>query len=306
MLPIAHPLKYLSHSSMMTYRLCPHKFYLTKLSPYKKQIKREEQNLPGAVGSAFDAYCKAFIQGEGKELKNISEYLRETVTNPKHFDRACDDGLKLFEIYRDTGLPYLLDEGLSRVDVTVQEVIGDAMVLGKPDAVVGEDMPIDWKVRGYASSPKSPTQGWVRCWKKGKLLDKTHDRMDDYFEDINEYWAQQVTIYAFLLGQPIGERDIWVGFDELSLRQNVNQPIVNHNTVTVSQIRSKVSVDYQNKVFKRIQDIWNTIIENKFPQPCASKPKCYSWSKECNASSKCESFKDTFSQDEDFRKLLFM
>lgn len=308
--PIHYPIKYLSPSSLKEWQLCPHKFYLKRMSEFKNRLKEKtkyEQGLPAAVGTALDAFVKDHLSNnvfmDGKFDLNYNLAKQITYKGKAPMSQVIDAGKALFEVYRETGaLDMALDDGLCEVELESVIPMGNAMVMSKLDAKTNQEIPFDWKVRGYASSPKSPTPGWTRCWKKGKLLPKAHKRSEDYFELINRDWAQQLTIYGFSLGHQPGD-PLYVFFDEFSMRQNVNVPVVNIDTVVVTQIRSRVSADFQKRVFADLQLAWGETQTGRFPKPEANKERCYPYRQECPASEFCKSFMSSFG-DPKFRKIM--
>jgi len=150
-----------------------------------------------------------------------------------------------------------------------------------PDGSVSHVI-IDWKVNGWcAKRAPSPVKGYLNCrtWKHG--LDKKYVQnqcaADDVInlalgtwsnkahpqatammsgglmidvghkmEDLNLGWATQETIYAWVLGVPVGEEFI-CGIDQLVGRNRV------------SSIRNRVSATFQTNLLDEAANIWTRI-----------------------------------------------
>ena len=306
--PIHYPINHLSPSSLKEWQLCPYKFYLKRMSEYKNKLRgKNKQGLSAAVGTSLDCFVKDYLSNDvfrdhSFDLNfNLSKNI--TYKGAAPLTQIIDDGKKLLEVYRETGaLQAALDDGLNQVELTTEGKIGKANVLSKLDAVTNQNIVFDWKVRGYASSPKSPTAGWTRCWTKGKLLPKTHARYLDYFENINRDWAQQLTIYSFSIGHVVGE-ELYIFLDEFSMRQNINKPIIDADHVKITQIRSRVSGQFQKKVFADLQLAWEQVTAGRFNKPEATKERCFPYRQECIAAKYCPSFQGSFGNPK-FRKIM--
>jgi hypothetical protein len=248
-----------------------------------------------AVGSAFDAFVKAWLSEklfdeirEGFQLEQIFE---DQVAEHNR-DWAWEHGKYVFEAYHDCGaLTYLLTEldqadGEPKFEFTVRgEVTPDehtqpVTFLGKPDVYFrtksGRLVVLDWKVNGYCSRAGiSPKPGYIKlidCYKQGEgRRSYNHNRphkdchieldeglqvnIDSTFEDVNWQWADQLAIYCWLLGEPVGAQTI-IGIDQIVAkpRSDGGKPLLR-----VAHHRSYVGADYQHGLFKRALHAWKAI-----------------------------------------------
>lgn len=283
-------------------------------SEHKKSIKREPQGTPAAVGAAFDAFVKSYLV---KELSlsgvpSLDEMLKDNVTAkgkkrpPNWYDQVVEAGQALFKAYLDCGaMDYALQDGLNRVELWITENIGEAYTHGRLDGATVHDIAFDWKIRGYASAPKSPTQGWTRSWKKGKLMDTSHKKVNTFFEKINPKWAQQLCIYNILLGHTVGDV-MFVYFDEISMRNNRDNPVIDPMKLRINQIRSQISPGFQQKVYNDLQECWNDMIRGRYPRAEPKESKCRAFASLCEASEFCEPYANSYGADPEFEKLMKM
>ncbi len=142
---------------------------------------------------------------------------------------------------------------------------GAVRLLGKPDmyfiTASGDRIILDWKVNGYcANSPQSPLKGYVRCYEHGKPVKVHPDAVVEtvggirvnramYLEDIKRDWARQITVYAWLLGTPVGGRII------AAIDQIVGQP---HN-LRVANHRLLIRPESQCEFYCQAADLWNRV-----------------------------------------------
>lgn len=257
-------IKYLSPSSIDLWRRDRVEFYFR----YMMKAKQLPQTQPMAVGSAFDAYVKAWIMerlygsvtinGKSTDLRGLFEQQVDS----QHHAWAWDAGREAMDLYRDSGalsdLMLELDEGTDhRFETIVQGKISGVPLLGRPDLCFKKgdvNVIIDWKVNGWCSAkPPSPVPGYKMCrtLKDGVWKRKTHASavvlrgidVVNKMEDLNAAWATQLSIYAWVLGVEVGEEFI-CGIDQLVGRNRV------------SSLRNKVSGPWQHALLAEICDIW--------------------------------------------------
>lgn len=202
--------EYLSPSAIALFERDPDDYARRYLATNKPN--REPQTQPMAIGSAFDAYVKAYLysrfvnRGDGKYE---FEYLFETQVEPQWRDWARKEGEFVFKYYQRTGSladlilelqnhvaePRFETDLLGVVDGRQQIMAFAAgavrhrdiqaalkhppvQFLGKPDmyfiSQTGDRIILDWKVNGYcAKSNTSPLPGYVRCYELGEPV-KVH------------------------------------------------------------------------------------------------------------------------------------
>ncbi len=264
--------KYLSPTSISLFYSDVTEFFQKYLA--ENRPPRIAQTVPMAIGSSFDAYVKSFlyekIHGSVApefELRTLFEKQVES----QNRDKAWADGKKVFDLYQKSGsLSALLLEMRGaitepRFEFELEGVIGSVNLLGKPDLFFrnkeGISIIHDWKVNGYYSKwGASPMEGYVRliengvdkgnhknavCMKKhGIMLNVTHR-----LEDLNDDWAQQLCIYAWLCGEDVGGDFVC----------SVDQVACAPGKIRFAEHRLKVKPEYQKEIFKRAHHIWDVI-----------------------------------------------
>lgn len=275
--------EYLSPSSIATYYQDPQAYYLKYLADYPPP--REPQTAAMAVGSSFDAYTKSYLHN--KLFGNIDprfefQTIFEAQVEPQCRDKALIDGKKCFDKYTETGalndLMILLSKASStprfefdlhgavegyREGVTTN--VGAVILLGKPDAhfvtEAGVDVILDWKVNGFYSSA-SPAPGYINLrpdntrhkdvfaqWHKDVQVN-----MAKSLDLVKEDWAAQLSIYAWLLGMPMGSQFV-VAIDQLACR---------NGNIRIAEHRAFVSDKFQFDVFRKAQHLWDLVHSDYF------------------------------------------
>ncbi len=74
------------------------------------------------------------------------------------------------------------------------------------------------------------------------------------FEEIDVSWADQLSIYAWLMGEPVGAEFV-IGIEQLVCKPNKpNRPLIR-----VASHRGEVSPEYQRGLFDRAYNAWKII-----------------------------------------------
>lgn len=285
--------EYLSPSGMQRWNDGVEAFYLRYLTDFRPPD--EPQTKPMAVGSAFDAYCKSFLHEKlfGKNHSDSNQFdfasIFEAQVEKHNRDWVLKEGAYCFAVYKECGaLMDLLGElqkaqNSPRFEFEVRgqvngfrdgvyETMNGVTLLGKPDAYYvnsyGTHVVLDWKVNGYCSnSPTSPMQGYVRCrdmFGKNSGMHKNCSPFElgtmtinigGYLEHFKKDWARQLSIYAWLLGQPVGS-DYVVAIDQLSCKPSYpgQRP-----SIRVAEHRLRVSKSFQWEIFQLACEIWEII-----------------------------------------------
>lgn len=228
-------LPYLSPTSVNMALNDPEQFYMQYLTGYKP---REPQTLPMSVGSAFDAYVKAYLYKElvapskhGNSSSYELEHLFESQVESQNRDWARSHGGFVFGMYKQLGSlsDLLLDlrracesTGVLPIfESKIEALVNGVPLLGKPDLYFrlppsdrwpnGTKIVFDWKVNGYCSkSAVSPVAGYAKirggrtsgsCHKEAQLCYKSGMafNVNGYFEHRHESWASQLAIYSWVL-----------------------------------------------------------------------------------------------------------
>lgn len=286
---MAREIKYLSPTSIALYEQDKEAFYIQYISD--NHPPRDPQLQVMSIGSALDAYVKNYLHESlfGKEHKDSNKFKFETIFEAqveKHNrDWAREHGKYCFEQYKGSGaladlmLELQKSSGEPRFEFDVQGVIngfregientlGEVTLLGKPDVSFiteqGAHVVLDFKVNGYCSTYNtSPVAGYVRLRGAGKTNYGAHKDafiIEDKgikincattFDVVKKDWAQQLAIYSWLCGSPVGS-DFIIAVDQL---------VCNYNkgglpNIKIAEHRMKIDSDWQRKLFTRICDVW--------------------------------------------------
>lgn len=277
---------YLSYSSISLFEKNPDEFYLKYLA--KHRPKRLPQTNAMSVGSAFDAFVKSRLHsdifGEGSDPEYALDKLFEDQVEEQNRDFAFEAGKHCFEAYHLTGayeeLRALLLQSTEppRFECSLTGDIAGAPFLGKPDCRFVLDfgegrisIVLDWKVKSYCSKhAASPTKGYMMCrdgykgaasrsnGKAHKLfLPMSHRGLtinQGFMEDCSTNYADQCMLYAWLLGEPVGE-DTTIFIDELCAK-----PILgDHPQLRIANHRARVRPQYQQELLTRVDRCWSAI-----------------------------------------------
>lgn len=277
---------YLSYSSMSLFEMDTPEFYLKYLADTRPA--RQPQTGPMCVGSAFDARVKSALHealyGKGVDPVYELRTLFEDQVEPQNRDFAWEAGAYCFEAYKKSGS---YDELLALLKKSVEEprfeckltgTIGGAPFLGKPDCRFVLDfgsgqisIVLDWKVKGFCGKhAASPTKGYALCRDgfKGKAS-RSHNKSHkmympfqfrgmeinrDYMENCSQSYADQCSLYGWLLGEPIGgDTIVWI--DELCSKPTDKE----YPTLRVSNYRSRVKPSYQEQLVERVSACWTAV-----------------------------------------------
>lgn len=266
--------EYLSPTSVKLFYDNVEDFYIRYLSDNKKP--REPQTQPMSIGSSFDAYVKSYLHtrlfGKGADPAYELRTLFESQVQEHNRDWAWEHGRLVFEGYKKAGcLADLLLElgdaiGPPRFEFDVRGEIEGVPLLGKPDVFFinkqGARVIYDWKVNGYCSkSLKSPMKGYTKM--RDGHVTKTHKdcficningvdiNISMFLEDGDEGWASQLSIYGWLLGEPVGSEQLITGIDQICGPET---------RLRFATHRLRVSPDYQYALLANVVNVWDTIL----------------------------------------------
>lgn len=285
---------YLSPSAIKTFYEDIEKYYKMYLSDI--QTPRMAQTPAMAIGSGFDAYVKSYlyqaVYGKDHDPRFEREALFETQVEKHNWDVIRPEAEYVFQCYKTSGaLTDLLIELnkasespqfeveltsiLNDDHLSVKKDFDDLTLLGKPDLFyknkAGKRVVFDWKVNGYYSKyAKSPAPGYLKLRSASgpSFDDKQHKKCvpADFhgttingavsFEDIDADWAAQISIYAWILGEPIGSE--FVG----AIDQIVCSPCklgVSRPTLRIAEHRAKITREFQINVYTKAVNCWDII-----------------------------------------------
>jgi hypothetical protein len=281
--------KSLSFSSMSLWEKNPEEYYLRYIADHRPP--RLLQEPPMAVGSAFDAYVKSALAYAlfGKAMSEQFEFgaIFESQVEPQCRDFALKAGKHVWKSYKFCGayddLLTLLQFSVEppRFEFSVEGLIGEAPFLGKPDLRFVPDLGFgpfhcifDWKVKGYCSKyGASPSKGYQICLdgyeaakpsrshgkEHAKFLAKDFKGMTvnaGYMETCNAEYADQLTLYGWLMGEDVGDESIVLGIEETVAKfmGEGNAPLLRY-----ARHRGHVKGEYQQRLFDRVQRCWKAV-----------------------------------------------
>ena len=278
---------YLSPSSLAMFEKSPEEWYLQRGSEIR--APRFPQTRPMSIGSSFDAYVKSTMYenlfGTGVDPRFEFDKIFTDQVEEHNRDWAKEHGKYVFECYKQCGAYAELLELLQQsqyspeFEFTATGTISGVPLLGKPDLrfvhASGAHVILDWKVSGYCSkTPTSPCKNYrlVRdCWnvataKATRGAGTAHKNYQPitwkgveihsgWLEDANPDWSDQLAIYAWMLGEPVGNQDVVVCIDQLC-----GKPIGGERPLLrVANHRARISTIHQQNLLQRITNCWGAI-----------------------------------------------
>lgn len=277
--------EYISPSSLSKFESDRRTFYTRYLCDIRSE--RPPQFDFMAVGSAFDGFTKNAIHVAifGEQATKGTPYERDTIfeaqVEPHVRDVARERGEDLFAQYVECGaFPSLLGDiekspFAPEMEFTVQDDVSDVPLLGKPDlryiTKAGVHVICDWKVNGSTSKTgASPFKGYQVArdiWgsntngKAHKIYrgDAYKDVMvqDLWLEEKCDYWADQLAIYAWLLGEPVGGENFVVRMEQIACRPVKTRDLPRAKFATHM---NRISEGYQQALLARVKMCWSTIL----------------------------------------------
>jgi hypothetical protein len=271
--------KALSYTALKCYESMPEEFYVRYLAPDKTPRPAQEPFM--AVGSAFDALIKnrIYIDIHGKAAVVGTPYemplIMETQVEEEFRYVAIPVAADLFKQYVDCGAydSLLADIKPSTelgMEFTVTKEVGGVPLLGKPDLRFvtegGLHLITDFKVNGSMSKTgASPQAGYRMCHDYGSNTHgKAHKRfvgkrvrgvlVSDVPMDVTtDYWAEQLAMYAWLCGEPVGSQNFVVRIEQIACR-----PVktCKYPRAKFAQHVAQVSEEAQHKLLERLQACW--------------------------------------------------
>lgn len=239
-----------------------------------------------AMGSGFDARVKSAIHtavfGEAATKGSPYEFgsIFEKQVEPHVRDVVAERSLDLFNQYVESGAygellgdivksPYAPE-----MEFEAKGEIRGVPLLGKPDLryiteINNIHVISDWKVNGSMSKTgASPTQGYKRCLDYGsRTHGKAHKKYkpmefkgleinECYLEEFDADWADQLAIYSWLLGEPIGSEDFVIRMEQVACRPVKDRPLPR---AKFACHMARISKAHQEKLLARIKMCWQTV-----------------------------------------------
>lgn len=287
--------EYISPSALKTFEQNADEYYLKYLADNRPP--RSPQTQPMSVGSAFDAFVKSFLHNHyhgnyGPDNAYERDAIFESQVDEHNRDWARVAGEHVYRRYSRCGaLKDLMSEintaiQAPRFEFDLQGIVSGVPVLGKPDIYFTNSeaarVIFDWKVNGYCSkSSVSPVKGYLKVRDTWNSLERKPSRINgvchkdcvpvehlglringiQYMEDCNSEWADQLAIYGWLLGEPVGSENLIVGIDQIACLEPGENGVP---WMRVANHRTRVSSEYQFQLEARIKRLWNCITSGHF------------------------------------------
>lgn len=275
---------FLSPSALAKFESDRPTFYERYISPIKRKRPPQEDYM--AMGSGFDARVKSAIHkavfGEEKTKGSAYEFERmfESQVEPHVRDVVFERSADLFDQYIKSGaygelLGDIVQSPFApEMEFEAKGVIQGVPLLGKPDLryVTKNYLNVitDWKVNGSMSATgASPVQGYKRCLDYGSnthgkphkkyrpLALKDVEINEAYLEEFDADWADQLAIYSWLLGEPIGGEDFVIRMEQVACRPVKDRALPRAKFATHM---SRISKAHQEKLLARVKMCWDTIV----------------------------------------------
>lgn len=239
-----------------------------------------------AMGSGFDAHVKSSIHqaifGEAETKGSPFEFqtIFEAQVEPHVRDVVLERSKDLFQQYVESGAyGNLLGDIVKspfapEMEFEAKGDISGVPLLGKPDlryiTASGLHVISDWKVNGSMSKTgASPCQGYKVCWdygsntngkphKKFKPMDFKGETINEaYMEEFDSDWADQLAIYSWLLGEPVGGEEFVIRMEQVACRPVKSRDLPRAKFATHL---SRISKSHQEGVLARVKVCWETIL----------------------------------------------
>ena len=236
-------------------------------------------------------FGSAATKGTPYEFETIFEAQVEPHIRDVVLPRAKD----LFDQYQESGAYGRLLGDISQspyapeMEFTAKGEIEGVPLLGKPDLryITKEGVHVigDWKVNGSMSKTgASPVQGYKvaldtynskthdKSFKARRLKadppnkvykDYTPFQMKDveinefYLEEFDADWADQLAIYSWLLGEPVGGEEYVIRMEQVACRPVKDRPLPRAKFATHM---SRISKAHQEQLLARVKMCWDTIL----------------------------------------------
>lgn len=279
--------KYLSHSALKTFEDKREEYVLKYI--LDDRPARLPQTQPMSVGSAFDAFVKSYMYKEifGRvDPKFDFTTLFESQVEKHNRDWALKAGAHVFAAYKKSGscADLLLEMERSTTEPVFEMGLECYLtyngytirVKGYPDirytTRTGRWVIRDWKVNGYcgnsATSPKAgfvvirdgnpdyPTRGANKPHKNAilEVIDGIRLNTAVHIHQVNSTWADQLCMYAWMLGVPVGEMFI------AGIEQVVAKPSgTDYPDLRFARFQSLADPQEQRQLWTRLVHMWVSV-----------------------------------------------
>jgi hypothetical protein len=253
------------------------------------RTERDPQSKPASVGSSFDAYVKAALIEDLFDRKELNE-LFESQVEPQNRDFALAAGRHVMDDYVFSGAYQVLRDLLENAreepqfEFNAQTTIDGLPIGGKPDCRFvhreGAHVILDWKVNGYCGikGAVSPKPGYMICrdgagWgPKGSRSNGTSHKLFElqkflgldvsqfFMEQVNETWASQIIMYAWMMGETVGEEKVVLRIEQVAAKPQGKGAVAGDRPLLRFATHSaRASAKYQFDLLDRLKKMWFAI-----------------------------------------------
>jgi hypothetical protein len=241
-----------------------------------------------SIGSAFDAYVKAELAldlwGRDADPQFDFDTIFTDQVEEHNRDWARKAGYYAYKCYVISGSYRELLQALENAaeepqfEFGVSGEVEGVPLFGKPDCRYitreGTHVILDWKVNGFCSKyGASPYKGYAlirdgwdhELMKPSRGVGKSHKLYkprehggltigSHYLEETSKDWADQLSIYGWMLGENVGDESVVVCIDQLACKPNGEWP-----AIRVANHRCRVSEIWQQSLVIRLKNCWGTL-----------------------------------------------
>jgi len=290
-------IKYISPTSLHQWESDREQFFIDRLADTRSP--RSGQSPAASVGSSFDAFVKCALFQKiygtnGGGIFDTKRLFNEQVDDEENKAFAWRAGEECFKRYVACGaFAELLVELTSstkepRFEFSLQGEVGGIPLQGKPDLYYYRDVHVlyDWKVMGFCSSSATSPSKLYRCCRDTWIPDehikatrgggqprahknyteieyKGHKIGSHWMDETNPKWADQLCIYGWLMGVPVGCEDFIVGIDQLACKpapkDKEGKCLCEYPLIRVAQHRCRISKDFQTALMRRLEGMYEAI-----------------------------------------------
>jgi hypothetical protein len=217
--------------------------------------------------------------------------LFEQQVEPHNRDFAMLAGVHVMKNYVESGayhdLLHLMEGATEtpQFEFDADVSLGHIPIAGKPDCRFvhkdGAHVVLDWKVNGYCGkgdNATSPSKGYMLCrdggnWpKQSRSHGKSHGLFEPieflglsvnkfFMEQVSIDWADQLTMYAWMMGEPVGSEEMVVCIDQVVCKPTSDTGAIGGDPplLRIANHRSRVSQAHQMGLNARLNAMWEAL-----------------------------------------------
>lgn len=299
--------KYISPSSLAIYEKDKREFYLKYLADDRppRFPQTQPMSIGASFDAHVKSYLMSNLKGRAGDPRFELRTIFEAQVEAHNRDFAWNVGAYVFKCYLASGaladlmleLEQAMEEPKFEFEIESRiphiDIVSGIPLLGKPDLFYrsrgGLRIVHDWKVNGFMGKGNtSPKKGYIMCrdgWDASvaeasrshrtahkdcqqTIVDGLHLNVAHYLEDIDVSWADQLAIYGWVLGEPVGTKSV---FCIEQITKSGVAPAAGATSaqilLRVSSYRNRINAAYQEQLYKRLAAMWKHIL-------CSNEGSC--------------------------------